>query len=116
MAAGERLICAAGDLVDGGSGYRFEVLRGGLPVPAFALRFRGRVYAYLNQCAHIPVELDCRPGQFFDTSGLYLMCSTHGATYAPESGACVFGRCDRQGLTAVKVVERDGSIYLNDDE
>jgi nitrite reductase/ring-hydroxylating ferredoxin subunit len=51
MAAHERLICAAADLADGGSGLRFTVTRHGADQPAFAIRFRGRAYAYLNRCA-----------------------------------------------------------------
>ena len=116
MVAGERLICATSDLADGRPGWRFEVLRSGQAVPAFAVRFRGKVYAYLNQCAHVPVEMDCQPGQFFDSSGLYLICATHGALYAPESGRCLGGKCDRRNLTALVVVERDGGIFLNENE
>ena len=49
---------------------------------AFAVRFRGRVRAFLNRCGHLPVELDWEEGRFFDASGLYLICATHGALYA----------------------------------
>lgn len=31
---------------------------------AFAIRYQGHVYAYLNQCRHIPVEMDYRDGDF----------------------------------------------------
>lgn len=111
MAAGERLICASGDLVDGGPGVRFVITRHGFDDPAFAVRFRGRVYAYFNRCGHVPVELDWQHGQFFDDSKLYLICATHGALYAPESGRCLGGRCNGKGLAPVSVEERDGSIY-----
>src|SRR3972149_1877447 len=80
-----RLICASSDLTDGGDGIRFDTECNGLPAPAFAIRHGGRVYAYLNRCAHIAMELDWKPGKFFDTDGEYLICSTHGALYAPES-------------------------------
>ena len=112
MAAGERLICAAADLVDGGSGVRFEIGYSGRTESAFAVRFRGRVFAYYNRCAHVPIELDWNPGEFFDRSGLYLICATHGALYDPASGACRLGRCNGRGLQVVGVVERDGNIYL----
>lgn len=113
----ERLLCASDALVDGGKGIRFEVadplkVGAGGTAPAFAIRFRGQVHAYLNRCAHVPVEMDWQPGEFFDFSGLYLICATHGALYAPESGRCVGGRCNRKGLQALKVVERDGQVYL----
>jgi len=112
MAAYERVICRSADLVDGGSGVRFSVSVGGSEQAAFAIRFRGRVHAYLNRCAHVPVELDCRPGEFFDDSKLYLICAMHGALYAPESGSCLGGRCQGRGLIPVAVAERDDSVLL----
>ena len=57
--------------------------------PAFAIRYRDRVYAYLNACAHVPVELDLVEGDLFDLSGQYLVCAMHGAYYHPESGVCL---------------------------
>ena len=112
MADGERLICASADLDDGGSAVRFNVDQDGVIEPAFVVRYRGKAYAYLNRCAHVPTELDWQEGRFFDSSGLYLICSTHGALYAPESGHCMGGRCNGKGLTPLLVVERDGNIYL----
>ena len=108
----QRLICASDELLEGGHGVRFTVNRHGVDVPAFAVRFRGRVHAYLNRCAHVPVEMDWQQGEFFDHSGLYLICTTHGALYAPESGRCLGGRCNGKGLVAVSVTESDGSIFL----
>lgn len=105
-------ICASGDLVDGGSGVRFTVERHGIVEAAFVVRFRGRAHAYLNRCAHLAVELDWQQGEFFDLSGLYLICATHGALYAPDSGRCLAGRCNGKGLVALNVSERDGSVYL----
>jgi nitrite reductase/ring-hydroxylating ferredoxin subunit len=106
------LICASADLVDGGDGVRFSVRRYGVDEPAFVVRFRGQPRAYLNRCAHTPIELDWQHGKFFDDSGLYLICATHGALYAPESGRCLGGRCNGRGLVAVPVEERDDGIYL----
>ncbi len=112
MATSPRLICASGDLLEGGAGVRFSVPRAGGDVPAFAVRFDGVVQAYLNRCAHVPIELDWQPGEFFDHSKLYLVCATHGALYAPESGACLGGRCNGRGLTPVAVTEQDGLVYF----
>lgn len=112
MAARERLICDSAALVDGGNGVRFEVQWRGRNEPAFVIRFRGRVHAYLNRCSHVPIEIDWQHGQFFDFTGLYLVCSTHGALYAPESGACLGGRCNGKGLRPLAVTEKDGRVYL----
>jgi nitrite reductase/ring-hydroxylating ferredoxin subunit len=116
MAARQRLICASREVAERGRGYCFGVDWAGERAPAFVVRFRGRVHAYLNRCAHVPVEMDWKPGDFFDMSGLYLICATHGALYAPDSGHCLGGRCDGRGLTPVPVVERDGNIYLIESE
>lgn len=114
MADGERMICASADLRDGGAAVRFTVWRHGVAEPAFAVRHRGAVHAYLNRCAHVPVEMDWQEGQFFDHSGVYLICSMHGALYDPASGECLAGPCSGKGLTPLSVVERDGGIYLKD--
>jgi len=114
MADPERVICSSTALLDGGDGVRFSLERHGVSEEAFAVRYNGRVFAYLNRCGHVPVELDWQPGRFFDNSGLYLICATHGALYSPESGSCLGGRCNGNGLTPLAVEENDGNVYLKD--
>jgi len=114
VAEGKRLICDGGDLVEGGPGVRFTLRQAGQDVPAFAVRYDGVVRAFLNRCAHVPVELDWLEGQFFDSSGLYLICSTHGATYDPGSGFCLHGPCKGRSLTPVAIEEHDGKVYCID--
>jgi len=111
MAARERLICSSAALVDSGDGVRFEVKRGDATEPAFVVRYDGQVRAYLNRCAHMPMELDWKPGRFFDGEGLLLVCSTHGAIYAPDNGECRGGPC-AGALAQLEVEERDGCVYL----
>jgi nitrite reductase/ring-hydroxylating ferredoxin subunit len=106
-----RLICAAADLEEGGRGVCFEVDWYGRPEPAFVVRYRGGLCAYLNRCAHIPVELDWRRGEFFDDEARYLICGTHGALYEPGSGLCVLGPCKGRRLIPLRVEERDGQVY-----
>ena len=101
-------LCSSDNLSEGGLGVRFEVAG----QAAFAIRYQGRVYAYLNQCRHIPVEMDYRDGDFFDLSKHYLICALHGATYQPDTGLCVRGPCRGSRLHSVKVEERDGQVYL----
>ena len=112
MVEDARLICASSDVAESGKGFRFSVDRGGRSVPAFVIRYNGRVYGYLNECAHVPAELDWMPGEFFDHSKLYLICSIHGALYAPDSGRCLGGRCQGRGLKVLNVREVDGMILL----
>jgi nitrite reductase/ring-hydroxylating ferredoxin subunit len=112
MAGEKRLICQAADLTEGANGIRFEVERHGCAEPAFVVRYDGIVRGFLNRCAHVPVQLDWAEGEFFDMTGLYLMCSTHGAMYEPESGRCVAGPCKGGRLVSLQVEEDDGKVYL----
>lgn len=114
MADAPRLICAGAALTEGGAGVRFERELGGKSESAFVIRYDGQARAFLNRCAHVPVELDWQPGVFFDADGLYLICATHGALYDPATGACAGGPCRGQGLTPIAVREVDGNIFLED--
>ena len=112
MAERERLICASRALSEAGRGVRFEVEYFGAPAPAFAVRYAGRVHAYLNRCAHVATELDWQQGAFFDSNGRDLLCSTHGASYDAASGRCVGGPCNGRALVKLRVEERDGQVYF----
>ncbi len=114
MVGGKRLICDADAVREGGYGVRFTVHRGDEELPAFVVRFDGVLRAFVNRCAHVPVEMDWLEGQFFDSSGLYLICSTHGATYHPETGDCVGGPCKGRRLTPVAIEEHEGKVYCID--
>ena len=112
MAASERVICASAALAEAGDGMRFEVEVDGEKAPAFVVRWRGAPRAYVNRCAHVPMELDWMPGKFFDFTETLLVCSTHGATYDPATGHCVGGPCRGARLRALAVEERDGAVLL----
>lgn len=116
MAKNLRLICSSNEVAEGGKGFRFLAPRYGREVQAFVVRFQGKIHAYYNECGHIPAELDWLPGEFFDDSKLYLICSIHGALYAPDSGRCLGGRCQGRGLKPLRVSESEGSIYLEYDK
>jgi len=112
MGQTKRLICDSAQVQDRGKGVRFSIEREGEMQPAFVIRYDGTLHAYINRCAHVSVELDWVEGEFFDLTGLYLMCSTHGATYRPQTGRCVRGPCNGHGLAPLSVEEDDGKIYL----
>jgi nitrite reductase/ring-hydroxylating ferredoxin subunit len=111
-------ICASDELVEGGTGLRRQAKYvDGDAVVCYG----GEVFGYLNRCAHVPMELDWAEGQFFESSGLYLMCATHGAIYAPDTGKCVGGPCRGGRLRPVQVDERDtpdgrAVFWLPDDD
>src|SRR3954463_8150586 len=114
--AAEHLVCASEELVDSGLGFRFEIRHYGERTPAFAVRYHGRVHAYVNRCPHVPTELDWDEGRFFDIQGLVLICSNHGATFLPESGKCIGGPCRGKSLHALAVEERDGKVFVKEVE
>ena len=103
-------LCNSADLVDSGVAVPFDVVYAGQTCRAFAVRYQGQVHAYLNRCTHVAMEMDYQPDQFFDASGRWLMCATHGAVYAPDTGACAGGPC-RGGLVKIDVSESDGVVH-----
>jgi len=107
-----QILCDSSDIEDLGKGVRFSLKQGDRSVPAFAIRYQGKIHAYLNQCAHLAVELDWQHGDFFDSDKKYLVCATHGALYYPDSGACAYGRCAGRGLIALDTTEKDGKIMI----
>ncbi|WP_153146479.1 Rieske 2Fe-2S domain-containing protein [Dechloromonas sp. H13] len=115
MAEIQRLICASAELADAGKGVCFTVNWRQREAAAFVIRFRGQVRGYLNECGHVPAQLDWQPGEFFDDSKLYLICSVHGALYAPDSGQCLGGRCHGRGLVALPVAEANGQVFLTEE-
>ncbi len=108
---GAQLVCASAELEEAGQACVFDVLLWRRPARAFALRFEGRVVAYMNRCAHVPTEMDWRPGEFLDDERRFILCTMHGAAYEPGTGRCIAGPCKGERLMPVDVVERDGQVY-----
>jgi len=90
---------------------RFTVKLDGIARDAFAVRYRGRLYAYLNTCRHQLLNLDFGDAHFFDDAFNALVCCHHGARYLPESGECVGGPCRGARLTPLALEERDGGLW-----
>jgi nitrite reductase/ring-hydroxylating ferredoxin subunit len=102
-------LCNSADLVNGGEAVAFEVVYCTRNCYAFAIRYQNNVHAYVNRCTHVPMEMDYQPNRFFDSTGDWLMCATHGAMYDPRTGACRMGPC-RGGLIKIEVSEVDGVV------
>ena len=107
-----RIICSSEELTEKGKGVRFQVPELGVGVMAFVVRFNGVAYAYFNQCAHLPVELDWNLGDFFTKEQDYLICATHGAQYEPHTGFCVLGPCQGKRLRPIALNEQNGVISI----
>jgi nitrite reductase/ring-hydroxylating ferredoxin subunit len=103
-------LCSSDDLVDGGLAVPFDVVYQGQSCWAFAVRFEGQAHAYLNRCAHVAMEMDFQPNRFFDTTGRWLICATHGALYQPATGRCMSGPC-RRALVKIELSEQSGVVH-----
>ncbi len=112
MADDARLICASAALAEGGKGVRFVLRAFPGEERGFVVRHGGLPCAFVNQCPHLGTELDWQPGEFFEESGLYLVCSTHGAIFEPDTGLCVAGPCHGASLEPLQVRECDGQVLL----
>ena len=101
-------------LSEGGKGLRFDLIcnKNGERIPAFAVQFDGQYFAYLNRCGHIAVQLDYMPGEFFSDDGQTLICATHGAEYAPDTGACLGGPCFGIGLEPLTLKLENDHLML----
>lgn len=101
------------ELAEGGPAAKFDAPDG---APAFAVRWGGKVYGYLNQCPHAGGPLDFE-GQVLESSGRFLMCTRHGAIFEPDTGQCIGGPCRGARLTPLAVHEKaDGSVWLGQAE
>lgn len=103
-------LCNSAELQEGARAIAFDVVHGGQPLRAFAIRFEGQPHAYLNRCTHVAMEMDYQEGKFFDDSGQWLLCSTHGAAYKPDTGECAGGPC-RGGLEKIELSESDDVVH-----
>jgi nitrite reductase/ring-hydroxylating ferredoxin subunit len=103
------VLCAGDRLTEGGHGFKFELRPG---TTGFVVRYDGVVHGYTNTCPHAFTELDWQEAVFFDSAGLYLVCATHGALFAPDTGHCVAGPCRGQRLAKLNVSEADGNVLL----
>lgn len=109
-AAAALRVCASADLRERDRAVLFDLRWLGRPARGFALRIGGRAVAYLNQCAHVPVEMDWREGEFLDLDRRWIVCGFHGATYDPLTGDCVAGPCAGARLRRIALAESDGVV------
>jgi len=107
----DRYLGRADQIQDSGIGLVFDLSADGFE-RGFAIRYRGRVRAYRNTCPHAGSQLDWTEGDFFDDSGRYLICATHGALFEPLTGQCVRGPCIGRTLEPLRVSVSDGEIWL----
>jgi nitrite reductase/ring-hydroxylating ferredoxin subunit len=91
-----------GQVPPGGSA-KFPILWRGRQTQGFVVNFRGAFHAYVNRCIHAGTPLDWWENEFFSEDGELLVCATHGAVYAPDTGACAGGPCGGGSLYRLPV-------------
>jgi nitrite reductase/ring-hydroxylating ferredoxin subunit len=110
------IVLDSNELHEKSLGLRFALPALGEFATGFVVRYHGKAHAYVNQCAHVPVELDWNQGEFFTMAKDYLICATHGAHYQPDTGHCVMGPCKGKSLQALPVTEQNHQITIHIDQ
>ena len=90
----------------------FRLRRDGRDVSAFIVNYEGTYYAYVNRCPHAGSLLDWWPNEFLTEDGRHLVCATHGAIFAPDTGRCVEGPCPGARLDSLPVERRGESLIV----
>ncbi|NND54179.1 MAG: Rieske 2Fe-2S domain-containing protein, partial [Gammaproteobacteria bacterium] len=77
------------------------------------VRWQGEVRAYENVCPHAGHSLNLVPTGFFTPDYTQLICSSHGALFAPDTGVCTGGPCAGDALRALECrVEGDAVVVM----
>ncbi len=109
-----RVLCSLAELeVTGGRG--FAVGEGDWPLRGFVVKTASGVAAYVNLCPHAGHPLNFRPHRFLTSDGNLILCHSHGALFARDSGLCIAGPCAGQSLTAVAIEVVAGYVLLGAD-
>ena len=95
-----------------GSARKFQLRCGGKAIDGFVVNFKGKFYAYINRCCHIPIPLDWVDNEFFTKDKRHLICMTHGATYEPNTGLCIDGPCPGEYLEVIPVAVKQGQVIV----
>ncbi len=105
-----RVRIAVGDLAEGQTRL-FDFEREGAALTGIVIRHAEGLAVYVNRCPHVTYSLDYGDGQVLDDSGRFLMCSSHGAMFLPESGECSKGPAHGKRLEALRFT-RGGDALL----
>ena len=89
----------------------FSVGDGDWPFRGFVVRHGENVFAYQNFCAHVGHPLNWKPDSFLTKDNSAIICASHGAMFAIDTGQCIGGPAAGRALRAVDIELRDGVIY-----
>lgn len=105
-------VIAEAQEIEHGHSRTFVLTCGGKPIEGFVVNFRGKFYAYVNRCCHIPMRMDWVENQFFTRDKRFLICPTHGASYDPTTGLCLDGPCPGEYLESIPVSVKQGQVTV----
>ena len=107
----KRRFVGVADELTHGTSKKFTLRRGSRELEALLVNYQGRFFAYVNRCPHTGITLDWVNNQFFSVDNRYLMCATHGATFEPPTGECIWGPCVGLSLQGVPIEIENGQVY-----
>ena len=82
------------------------------PFRGFVVRQGDAVHAYQNVCVHAGHPLNWAPDDFLTRDKTAIICASHGAVFAIDTGACIAGPGAGRALRKVDVFVNDGTIYV----
>ncbi|GAB6042451.1 Rieske 2Fe-2S domain-containing protein [Endothiovibrio diazotrophicus] len=105
-------LCAADAIPEGeGRGFTVSTADGG-ELRVVVVHHQGAFHAFENRCAHFGVPLNVTTDYRFLDRGA-LVCQVHYARYDPQTGACLGGECNGEGLCPLALSRRGDRLYLH---
>lgn len=83
---------------------------GDWPLRGLLVRVGDLVHGYVNHCPHAGHRLNFHPDRFLTPDRGLILCLSHGALFAKETGRCVSGPCAGEALKRVPVVVESGEV------
>jgi len=83
------------------------------PLSIFVVRRGDRVHGYINRCPHAGHQLNWAGERFLNRERDHILCASHGAMFAIDSGVCVAGPCPGERLARVDLEIDAGEITIN---
>ncbi len=90
----------------------FPFRRAGQALTGLVVEHEGEWFVYVNRCPHVPYSLDIGDGRVKDRTGKFLICSSHGAMFLPESGECFMGPVVGRRLEPLAFVQEGDELVV----
>ena len=105
------VLCALTDLADpGAKGFVFRADEA--MFLGFVVRQGLVVHGYVDNCPHAGWPLASVGDRYLTRNGAQILCSAHGALFAPDTGLCTAGPCAGKALTPWPVTLEEGTIRV----